>query len=50
MCLKLNEKSQSTDTVPEMTELLELPDEGFKAAILKHLHEQLGTCFKQMEV
>lgn len=36
-CLNLNEKRQLTDTATEMTERLELPDEGFKAAILKML-------------
>lgn len=42
----MNVKRQSTDTNTEMTQMLELSDRDFKAAIMKCFKEQLQTSFK----
>lgn len=44
--LNLNVKRQSADTNTEMTQMLELSDRDFKAAIMKCFKEQLQTSFK----
>lgn len=41
--LKLKEKKESIDTETQMTELLELSDKDFKAALKRMLQQQLWT-------
>lgn len=47
--LKLNEKRQSIDTNTQITDILELCINDFKAAILKRLKKQIKTQLKQMK-